>query len=69
MYLMHTRTPAVISTQTHVQMIQVHMVDAIRLQLVVMPCQRQVAHAVPAGQKNILAAIEGKPRSRHICLY
>ena len=45
---MHTGAPAVIPTQAHVEVVQVHMIHAVSLQLIVMPRQRQVLQVVPA---------------------
>lgn len=45
---MYAGAPAVIPTQAHVEVVQVHMVHAVGLQLIVMPRQRQVLQVVPA---------------------
>ena len=45
---MNAGAPAVVPAQAHVQVVQVHMVNAIGLQLVVMPGKGQTGHTVPA---------------------
>lgn len=50
---MHTGTPAVITADTHVLVVQIHMVHAVRLQLIIVPRERQVAHAVSAPHQQL----------------